>query len=201
MAHILPETPPQKIPKEVLRVFRALKALPDTYYVWHHLAPWQVDVPDFLIINEQRKILLVKVSSAADDQTNVAAQMLLLGDDQKSLGQNENALLYKFMKSLNLPQGQQVETLVIFPNIHDKQVQASRLERRFGEPHWAGSEIVQSDSDSAWEKFLPPLPLDGIWVEKLRQHFTPEVVVPAEMTVRPVLERRREAGLTDYLLD
>jgi hypothetical protein len=83
MAHILPETPPQKIPKEVLRVFRALKAMLDTYYVWHHLAPWQVDVPDFLIVNEQGEILLVKVSSAADDQTNVAAQMLLLGDNKK----------------------------------------------------------------------------------------------------------------------
>jgi hypothetical protein len=201
MAHILPETPPQKIPKEVLRVFRALKALPDTYYVWHHLAPWQVDVPDFLIINEHAKILLVKVSSAADDQTNVAAQMLLMGDDQKSLGQNENALLDKFVKSLNLTKGQQVETLVVFPNIHDKQVQASRLERGVGEPHWAGSEIIQPDLNFDWEKLLSPLPLDGIWLEKLRQRFTPEVVVPADMTVRPVMERRREAGLTDYLLD
>ncbi len=150
MAHILPDTPPQKIPKEVLRVFRTLKALPDTYYVWHHLAPWQVDVPDFLIINPHGKVLLVKVSSAADDQTNVAAQMLLLGDDKKSLGQKENALLYKFVKSLNLPDGQQVETLVIFPNIHDKQVQASRLERSASDSFWAGKEITQPDSNFDW---------------------------------------------------
>ena len=201
MAHILPDTAPQKIPKEVLRVFRTLKALPDTYYVWHHLAPWQVDMPDFLLINQQGKVLLVKVSSAADDQTNVAAQMLLLGDDKKSLGQNENALLYKFVKSLNLPEDQQVETLVVFPNIHDKQVQTSRLERSASDPFWAGKEIAQSDSNSDWEKFLPPHPLAGSWLEKLRQRFTPEVVVPAEMTVRPEVKRRREAGLTDYLLD
>jgi len=201
VAHILPDTPPQKIPKEVLRVFRALKALPDTYYVWHHLAPWQVDMPDFLLINQQGKVLLVKVSSAADDQTNVAAQMLLLGDDKKLLGQNENALLHKFVKSLNLPEDQQVETLIIFPNIHDKQVQASRLERSASDPFWAGKEIAHPDSDSDWEKFLPPHPLAGSWLEKLRQRFTPEVVVPAEMTVRPEVKRRREAGLTDYLLD
>jgi hypothetical protein len=201
VAHILPDTPPQKIPKEVLRVFRALKALPDTYYVWHHLAPWQVDMPDFLLINQQGKVLLIKVSSAADDQTNVAAQLLLLGDDKKSLGQNENALLYKFVKSLKLPEDQQVETLVVFPNIHDKQVQASRLERSASDPFWAGKEIAQSDSNSDWEKFLPPHPLAGSWLEKLRQRFTPEVVVPAEMTVRPEVKRRREAGLTDYLLD
>lgn len=201
MAHILPDTPPQKLPKETLRVFRTLKSLPDTYYVWHHLAPWQVDVPDFLIINEQGKALLVKVSSASGEQTSVAAQMLLLGDDKKILGQNENALLNHFVKSLKLPEGQQVETLVIFPNIHDKQVQASRLERKAEEPHWAGKEIAQPDSNSDWEIFFPSTSLDGIWLEKLRQRFTPEVVVPAEMTVRPIIDRRREAGLTDYLLD
>jgi superfamily I DNA/RNA helicase len=43
--------------------------------------------------------------------------------------------------------------------------------------------------------------MDGLWLEKLRQRFTPEVIVPAEMTVRPEVARRREAGLTDYLLD
>jgi hypothetical protein len=201
MAHILPDTPPQKFPREVLRVFNALKKLPDTVYVWHHLAPWQVDVPDFLVINEEGKALLVKVSSAADDQTKVAAQMLLLGDEKKALGENENALLIQFVKSLKLPEDQQIETLVIFPNIHDKQVQVSRLERGAGEPHWAGKEIAQPDSNFDWEIFFPRTALDGIWLEKLRQRFTPEVVVPAEMTVRPMIDRRREAGLTDYLLD
>jgi superfamily I DNA/RNA helicase len=201
MAHILPDTPPIKLPREVLRVFKALKSLPDTVYVWHHLAPWQVDMPDFLVINKESKALLVKVSLAADDQASVAAQMFLLGDAEKVLGQNENALLIQFIKSLNLPEGQHVETLVIFPNIHDKQVQASRLERGAGEPHWVGKEIVQPDSNFDWEIFFPPAALDGVWLEKLRQRFTPEVVVPAEMTVRPIMDRRREAGLTDYLLD
>ena len=201
MAHILPEDPPTKLPKEVLRVFRTMKSLPDTYYVWHHLAPWQADMPDFLIINGQGKALLVKVSAAFFNQTSVAAQMLLLGEEKKALGENETALLKQFLKSLKFPEGQEVKTLVVFPNTHDKQVRASRLERGAGEPHWVGKEITQPDSGFDWETFFPPVPLDGIWLEKLRQRFTPEVVVPAEMTVRPVMERRREAGLTDYLLD
>src|SRR5215211_2714413 len=103
MAHILPETPPQMIPKEVLRVFRALKSLPDSFFVWHHLAPWQVDVPDFLVLDEHGKALLIKVSSAAADQTTTAAQMLLIQDDRKQLGQEENQLLEKFIHELNLP--------------------------------------------------------------------------------------------------
>ncbi len=201
MAHILPDTPPQTMPKEVLRVFRALKSLPDTFYVWHHLAPWQADAPDFLVIDEHGRTLLIKVSSAASDQVNTAAQMLLLQSDQKQLGQNENALLEKFVSTLKLPADQNIETLVIFPNIHNKQANASRLERRAGEPHWVGKEIIQPDSDLAWNEYLLSTPMDGIWLEKLRQHFTPEIVIPAEMTVRPPIERRIQAGLTNHLLD
>ncbi len=66
---------------------------------------------------------------------------------------------------------------------------------------WAGRELLQPDSGIAWESFFPSTPMEPEWLEKIRQAFTPEVVVPAEMTVRPPLKRRLEAGLTDYLLD
>ncbi|MBK8417484.1 UvrD-helicase domain-containing protein [Candidatus Villigracilis saccharophilus] len=201
MAHILPDTPPQSMPKEVLRVFRALKSLPDSYYVWHHLAPWQPDAPDFLVINEQGRTLLIKVSSAASDQASTAAQMLLLEDNKKELGRNENVLLENFVGALKLPADQNIETLVIFPNIQHKQAAASRLERRAGEPHWVGKEIVQSDSGLELNQYLLSAPLDPIWLEKLRQHFTPEIVIQPEMTVRQPIERRTQAGLTSYLLD
>ncbi len=91
MAHILPDTPPQIFPKEVLRVFHALKALPDSYYVWHHLAPWQPQAPDFLVSSADGRVLLVKVSSAAAGQASAAAQMLLLDDDRAPLGEAEAA--------------------------------------------------------------------------------------------------------------
>ncbi|MEW6401810.1 MAG: UvrD-helicase domain-containing protein [Chloroflexota bacterium] len=201
MAHILPEAPPQSIPREVLRVFRALKSLPDTFYVWHHLAPWQADAPDFLVLDEGGKVLLIKVSSAAADQATTVAQMLLIQDDREPLGREENTLLEKFVHELNLPSSQSVETLVIFPNIPQKQVLASRLERKTGEAHWIGKEPIQSEAQLALDEYLSSAPLDSIWLEKLRQRFTPEVVVPAEMTVRPPVERRIQAGLTDYLLD
>ncbi len=201
MAHILPDTPPQSISKEVLRVFRTLKSLPDQYYIWHHLAPWQLDAPDFLIIDEHGKALLIKVSTASEEQTNVAAQMLLLQEDRPPLGKNENVLLVRFIRSLNLPNNLTVETLIIFPNIHEKQVQASRLTRGDDEAQWAGKEILQPEVQPTWDIFFPKMPLDGIWLEKLRQRFTPEIVIPPDLTVRPVLDRRIEAGLTDYLLD
>jgi hypothetical protein len=127
--------------------------------------------------------------------------MVLLQDDHKELGREENALLEKFVRELNLPSDQKIETLVIFPNIPQRRVLASRLERKPGEAHWIGKEPLQSDTSPVLDKYLPSAPLDSIWLEKLRQRFTPEVVVPAEMTVRPTIERRMAAGLTDYLLD
>jgi len=202
MAHILPDIPPQIFPKEVLRVFHALKALPDSYYVWHHLAPWLPDAPDFLVLHEDGRVLLVKVSSAAASQASTAAQMLLIEDVRAPFGGPEGQVLKSFLASLCLHDSQKIETLVVFPNIADKQVQASRLERGEGDPAWVGKEFLQSETGQGeWDAFFSSIALDPLWLEKLRQRFTPEVVVPSEMTVRPPVERRIEAGLTDYLLD
>ena len=103
MAHILPETPPQSFPREVLRVFHALKALPDTFYIWHHLAPWLPEAPDFLILHEDGRVLLVKVSSAAASQASTAAQMLLLDDNRAPLGQTEAQVLKAFLEFVVFP--------------------------------------------------------------------------------------------------
>lgn len=199
MAHILPDTPPTSLPGEVLRVFRALKALPDSFFIWHHLAPWQPDSPDFLVLHEDGRALLVKVSSSA--QASPAAQLLLLESERAPLGETEARVLVDFVAALKLPKEQKIETLVVFPNMSDAQAQAGRLERGDGDPAWAGKEILNPDSGPGWERFLPVVPLEALWLEKIRQRFTPEAVVPSSMTVRPALERRMEAGLTDYLLD
>jgi hypothetical protein len=201
MAHILPDSPPQTIPAEVLRVFKACKSLPDDFYIWHHLAPWQLNAPDFLLLDKDGRVLLVKVSSAVASQARPAAQLLLLEDEHVLLGQPETQILSEFITSLQLPAGQPVESLIIFPNIPHQQVLASRLERRKGEPQWAGKELLQTETGLQWLDFFPQIRMEALWLEKVRQRFTPEVVVPAEMTVRMPVERRTEAGLTDYLLD
>ncbi len=201
MAHILPDTPPLSLPGEVLRVFRALKALPDLFFIWHHLAPWQLNAPDFLILTDDHRALLIKVSSAAASQASPAAQFLLLESERAPLGKAEAQVLTDFVAALKLPADQALETLVVFANIPQEQVQSSRLERGNGDPAWAGKELLNPDSGPGWDEFLPSAKMDVLWLEKVRQRFTPEVVIPAEMTVRPPVERRMEAGLTGYLLD
>lgn len=92
------------------------------------------------MLDERGRALLIKVSSASADQAENAAQMLLLADERKPLGQDENTLLEEFLRELNLPPDQKIETLVIFPNIPQKRVLAGRLERKPGEAHWVGKE-------------------------------------------------------------
>ncbi|NMB89983.1 MAG: UvrD-helicase domain-containing protein [Chloroflexi bacterium] len=201
MAHMMPETLPTVLPGEVLKTFKVLKALPDTFYIWHHLAPWQSDAPDFLMITHEGKALLVKVSTSSTTQATPAAQLLLIDDDRLPFGAAETAILTTFLEKIQLPDDVPLETITIFPNVPHKQVLESRLKRAPGEPHWAGRELLQPDSGIKWEDFFPPRPIEVAWIEKIRQCFTPEVVVPAEMTVRSPHPRRLEAGLTNYLLD
>lgn len=201
MAHILPETLPQVLPGEVLKTFRALKSLPDSFYIWHHLAPWQPDSPDFLLITQEGRALLMKVSLSLASQAIPAAQLSLIDDHRPALGAPETKVLRAFHQSLQLPSNNLPETLTIFPNIPHKQVLESRSQRAEGEPQWAGRELLQPDSGLKWEDYLSSTPIEKIWLEKIRQRFTPEIVVPVEMTVRPPHPRRLEAGLTDYLLD
>jgi len=198
MAYIFPNTPPLSIPPEVLKVYRFLKTLPDEYVIWHHLAPWQKDAPDFLILTEARKVLLVKVSGTS--QATPAAQLLLIRDDQLPLGQEEKSVIGKFFEPLN-GDGKFISSLILFPNLADAKVQESRLIKEIGDPHWAGREWVQAGAESRWTTFFDGPALDPINLERIRQQFTPEVIVPSTMTVRPPIQRRLVAGLTDYLLD
>ena len=201
MAHILPETPPTVLLGVVHKTFTALKRLPDSYHIWHHLAPWVVDAPDFLIITHDCKVLIVKVSASTDLDALPAAQLLLIDDDRPNLGEKEAVVLDNFIKALDLPQGLTIETLVVFPNIPHKAVMESRLSRKPGEPHWAGREILSEQTNISWERYLPTESVDEIWLEKIRQFFTPETVIPLNLTTRAPQPEKIEAGLTGFLLD
>ena len=126
MAQILPDNPPRRMPAEVLRAFNALKALPEEYYIWHHLAPWQPDVPDFLLIAPDSRALLIKVCSASAVQATPAAQMLLLDDAPRPIGEAEEEIVRRFTQSLDLPWDHSLSNLILFPNISHRQMLYSR---------------------------------------------------------------------------
>ncbi len=178
MAQILPENPPRHMPSEVLRTFKALKALPEEYFVWHHLAPWQPDAPDFLLITPGSRALLVKVCPASAVQAAPAAQMLLLNDAPRPIGEAEEEVVQRFSQSLGLLLDHCLSNLILFPNIPHRQVLYSRPPEAGGDSKWAGKELLQENGSLRWQDFLPENPLEPLQLEKLRQAFTPEVVVP-----------------------
>lgn len=201
MAHILPQTPPQSLPPETLSVFRALKSLPDTYFIWHYLAPWQENTPDFLMVTRDARALLVKVSTAKRDQMSVAAQLRLIDDQRPPAGLAEEAVLINYLRSAPLPQETAVGLLVVFPNLNQAQLSVSRPATSEAHIHWAGREILQPENEHIWEQFLPTQSLSTSQIKALRRHFSPEIVIPPTLTVRQPDSHRLEAGLTDFLLD
>ncbi|MCX7976821.1 MAG: hypothetical protein N2646_07075, partial [Bellilinea sp.] len=201
MAPILPQTPPSLLPAETLTVFRSLKSLPDSYFIWHHLAPWQPDAPDFLMITRQAQALLIKVSSAKRDQMSVAAQLRLIEDHSPPPGIVEETVLINFRRSLNLAEDAPLGLLVIFPNISQTQLNSSRPASSAAEIKWAGREILQAEGEAIWRQFFPERSLSFAQIQTLRERFTPEIVVPPELTVRQQDPHRLEAGLTSFLLD
>lgn len=197
MARILPDSPPRVGSTETIRVFNALKKLPDEYTVWHNMNFHKQEAPDFLIIHQDGRALLLVVSSATSRDAKYAGQLTMMDVNQAPLGQRESVRLVSFTSSLGFAKASEIRSLIVFPNISNDQLQKSAAESF--DAHWVGKDVMQQES--SWDEYLTASPLDDLSLEKLRQRFTPEVVVPEEMTVRPVTERRRDAGLTDYILD
>ena len=152
MATIFPANPAGALPPEVLKTFRGLKALPDDFYVWHHLAKWETEAPDFLIRNPQNRAFLIKVSSASSQAARPAAQLLLMETDQPPLGAAEEAVLHEFLSGVKLTFGETqpppIQTVVLFPNIEVKRLKRAR-------PTTAGAASVSSTGSlpgSSWER-------------------------------------------------
>jgi hypothetical protein len=204
MAYLFPNTPPTILPPEVLQVFRFLKTLPEDWVVWHHLAPWQKDTPDFLILNAHRQAVLVKVSNSSAGDVRPAAQMLLLADDRASLGEAEGRLLLDYVRALHKAASLQnvvISLAIVFPNIPEVQLEAGRLAKADSDPAWLGREHLQPEGVTAWLALFTGSILGEAAIQALRVRFTPEVVVPPTLTVRTRTQRHLQAGLTDFLLD
>lgn len=198
MAQMIPEAPSRTLPQVMMRVFRFLKTLPDGYRIWHHLAPWEANAPDFLIVDIQNSALLIKVSSASQADANAAAQMLLMSSNRPATGKAETQVLTDFANSLG---GLPLTCMVLFPNIPEKALQAAQTLYGAASITWWGQEVLNEAAQERWQQALPSKCLSNLELEQLRLRFSPEVVVPAALTVRPPIDRRIQAGLSDYLLD
>ncbi len=89
---------------------------------------------------------------------------------------------------------------MLFPNVPSAELQLALPEAMPGTMHWAGRDELAPERFAGWIEARLSEALSPAQIDRLRAAFTPEVVVPAALTVRQPLHRDTSARLTDYLL-
>lgn len=158
MAQIIPASPLGSLPAEVLKTFRFFKNLPEDYRVWHHLTPWELEAPDFFLLDPAGRALLVKVSTQSDQNSRPAAQLLLMGDDRSILGDAQQAVLKLFLERLPAELAGQIPALVVFPNITSRHLAASQSPEQAAQYKWIGQEQLQGANLPAWQALFSGKP-------------------------------------------
>ncbi len=78
MAQILPNAPIATTTSNAMRVYRLLNRLPDdNYFVWQRLHIWDQPGPDFWVLRNDRRALLIKVSEATPGDVQASLQPAL----------------------------------------------------------------------------------------------------------------------------
>lgn len=204
MARILPASPIGAVSKEIHRVYKALRALPDDRYtVWYRLSRHVVSGPDFLVVNDEGRAAFLTVSHATPNDAVHARQPglfdTLMGRKGGStpLGEAEQAALVTFQRSFSGPVQASVPALICFPNLPGETLKRAWLAR--GIAAIGKDQIEQNLTEILTASLSAPLAPQE--VDALRAAIAPEVVVPPTLTTRQPPDRNREAGLTDFLLD
>lgn len=214
MAVILPDTPLAASP-EVARVYRLLKQLPDeAYTVWHRLAIHAEPGPDFWVLHRDRRALWIKVSTLTPMGAKALTQPNLFEANISPPAEAEHRALAQFARaSFSSAKTQPLRRLpaaVIFPHLAEAEL--ARLADVAEIPPgitWLGKEHLAPNAFALWleEHLAGSLTEDDI--ARLREAFTPEIVIPAQFTVRaPPARAIREpaprytaAASTPFLLD
>jgi hypothetical protein len=193
MAQLIPTTPIQGSPPEVIRVYHLLKRLPDGVVVVQRLPALHGPGPDFLLLRDNRALFIV-VSTTTPQEAERAGQMGLFGGEIRPLGEGEQERLAEFSHSSGTDV--QLPTAIIFPNLNQKHLGGQR-----SSAIWVSKETLAPDRFANWLDDYLSTPLADAEIGRIREQFTPEVVVPAAFTVRQPIERHIKAELGNYLLD
>lgn len=215
MAVILPDTPFITTSPEVARVHRLLKQLPDdTYTIWHRLTIHPEPGPDFWVLHGDRRALWIKVSSLTPMGAKVFTQPDLFGSPVSRPAESEHQALAQFARSsfstTKTQPLQRIPAVVVFPAMIGADL--ARLAETAEIPPgvtWLGKEHLTPAAFSGWLDECSALSLSEDEIARLRQAFTPEVVIPTQFTVRASslhalrepIPRHIAAEATPFLLD
>jgi hypothetical protein len=207
MAQILPDAPLATSSPEVGKVYRLLKRLPDaTYAVWQRLGLQADPGPDFWILRNDRRGLLIKVSTATPTDVRGMVQDSLFTADRSAalIGVAEEAAVQQFVQAVPTADShgllQQLPAIIVFPNLSTREINVVPAALPAGVTWWSKEQLAVEQFETALAGCLGA-PLSAEMIAALRKAFTPEVIIPPAFTVRQPIERNTAPQLTEYLLD
>ncbi|MCL5998067.1 MAG: UvrD-helicase domain-containing protein [Chloroflexi bacterium] len=206
MAKLLPDSPHMDVSPAVARLRRAFKQLPDEQFtIWQRLPFHAQTGPDFLVLWMGQRSLWIKASDlGSTDVRTMAQSSLFAGNGGAQSPQVAYDDVCHFIEEglgrdpcVDLAA---VPAVVVFPNLTERDL--AQLGQVATTP--SGFTWCSKDSFASFQQFLTDhlgQPLSDEAIAHLRRVFTPEVVIPAQLTVRAPKKRNNSAQLTDSLLD
>ncbi|GAB4110545.1 MAG: hypothetical protein Fur005_11840 [Roseiflexaceae bacterium] len=202
MATIFPNNPVGVVAPEILRIFRLIKRLPDTYAVWMHLVRDQPYGPHFWILRNDGRSILVCVAMANTNAVRNTAQHALFGEVERP-GAHEQQALSTFLATLH-SHGLKTALpgLIAFPG-----VATADLQRHLAPPptgmQLLGQEDLTAERFQAWLEQQLSHVLTLAERVTVRRHFTPEVIIPPALTVRQAVHASQpqpDRDIGEYVL-
>jgi len=160
------------------------------------------DGPDFWVRREDARCALLTVAAATLAEVGQARQAALFAPAARP-GATEETALERFWAGLDLPDAasprELLPGLVLFPGVSRADLSLALDPPPVGVGRGAKEELTP-EGLAAWLDTQLGSPLSAEQTDALRRVSTPEVVVPAQLTVRRPIERATSAALSDYLL-
>jgi hypothetical protein len=197
MAILIPPKLQGSAPPSVVRMFQALRRLPDTFTVWFAL---DSGLPHFFVLWREKHGFLIQVASTTQQLAETALQGSLLSDTEvisaAELGRAEKEVLDRFLDAARnnrlteIPAGLPLRRLVVFPNVEQSTIdQIELLQSREDETTFFG---MKQSSDDVFVRRLEALasaPLAAPELFSLRKEFTPEAVIHESCRTAPLAKR------------
>ena len=156
MAQILPDAPLATSSPEAGKVYRLLKRLPDaTYAVWQRLGLRADPGPDFWVLRNDRRGLVIKVSRATPADVRGMVQDSLFTPDQPvaPIGVAEQAAVQQFVQSVPTVETSDLlphlPAIVVFPNLSARELDTVRATLPAGVTWWSKEHLAAEQSEAA----------------------------------------------------
>jgi hypothetical protein len=214
MARLLPDPIVGSFPPAVLKVARALKAVPgEALTVWMGLPlPNVADRPDFLAVYEGTSAFVISVCPVTRAELDEAINGSLFSaakplTDSASLGGDERTRVRQFIRTaLRLEPSDDVGPpsvygWVLFPNVSHATLESVFPANPSNGCYWLGQEYCTPENLALCVQKPNTGMLEERQLALLRSHFTPEAVVPRSFSARRRVQRQVAAELAPLLLD